>query len=252
MVDRIRLLSCLLAVTACGSTGAEAQQPRPNRPADAKPAEAKPVQREIKEIEGWKVHVDKQLLDGPNADLGSRALRVLEFKLYEITVLVSKDRLAKLKSVPIMLDYSDPRLKAMQYHPSAEWLKANGHDPGLAKAVHLPQAASLVSRLPINQQPMVILHELAHAYHDLVLGFDEPRIQQAWTRFKESGKYEETMHISGKPRSHYGLTNHKEFFAEMTEAYFGTNDFYPFVRSELRKELPDLYKLLEEIWGGAP
>jgi hypothetical protein len=39
-----------------------------------------------------------------------------------------------------------------------------------------------------------------------------------------------------------------EFFAEMTESFFGTNDFYPFVRGELKKELPELDALLEEIW----
>jgi hypothetical protein len=137
----------------------------------------------------------------------------------------------------------------MQYHPSAGWLKNNGHDPMLAKKVHIPRAKALTTRLPINQQPMVILHELAHAYHDQVLSFDEKRIKEAWARFKESGKYEKVMHISGKPRRHYALTNQMEFFAEMTEAYFGTNDFYPFVRSELRQELPEFYKLLEEIWG---
>src|SRR5262249_31041136 len=114
-----------------------------------------------------------------------------------------------------------------------------------------PLAKELTSRLPLNEQPMVLLHELAHAYHDQVLGFDEPRIQEAWKRFKDSGKYEQVLHISGKPRRHYGLTDHNEFFAEMTESFFGTNDFYPFVRGELKKELPDVDKLLEHIWLGS-
>jgi len=29
-----------------------------------------------------------------------------------------------------------------------------------------------------------------------------------------------------------------EFFAEMTEAYFGSNDFYPFVIGELKQAKP--------------
>jgi hypothetical protein len=29
-----------------------------------------------------------------------------------------------------------------------------------------------------------------------------------------------------------------EFFAEMTEAYFGSNDFYPFVTGELKQAKP--------------
>lgn len=206
------------------------------------------IKRETREVEGWQVRVDVQLLNGRHAELGHKALRVLAFKLYEIKVLLPADRVARLQKVPIVLDRAYPRLHGMQYHPSAEWLKQHGHDPRLAKAVHIPQAAELTSRLPINQQPMVILHELAHAYHDQVLGFDEPRIQAAWRRFKASGKYQKVLHISGQDMRHYGLTDPKEFFAEMTEAFFGTNDFYPFVRGELKKELPDVDKLLEEIW----
>ncbi|NNM31053.1 MAG: metallopeptidase, partial [Akkermansiaceae bacterium] len=42
---------------------------------------------------------------------------------------------------------------------------------------------------------------------------------------------------------------HKEYFAEGTEAWFYRNDFYPFVRAELKEHDPLLYKELREIWG---
>ena len=51
---------------------------------------------------------------------------------------------------------------------------------------------------------------------------------------------------------HYALTNHKEFFAEMTEAYFGVNDFFPFVRAELRRHDEATFLMLQEIWGKIP
>ncbi|HEX5270928.1 MAG TPA: sialate O-acetylesterase, partial [Gemmataceae bacterium] len=203
---------------------------------------------ETRVIEGWPVRIDLRLLDGPDAELGVRALRVLASKLSDIKALLPADRLAKLQKVTIVLDRAHPRLKSMQYHPSVAWLKEHGHDPALARCVHLPQAAELTGRFLVNQQPMAILHELAHAYHDQFLGFDEPRIKAAWTRFKESGKYEKVLHVSGREIKHYALTNQMEFFAEMTESFFGTNDFYPFVRGELKKELPDVDRLLEEIW----
>ena len=40
-----------------------------------------------------------------------------------------------------------------------------------------------------------------------------------------------------------------EYFAESTEAYLGVNDFYPFVRAELKQHDPDMYELMTEIWG---
>jgi len=46
----------------------------------------------------------------------------------------------------------------------------------------------------------------------------------------------------------YGLTDPKEFFAEMTEAFFGSNDFQPFNRAELRTTEPAICDLLESVW----
>ncbi len=60
------------------------------------------------------------------------------------------------------------------------------------------------------------------------------------------------LHIRGADCRHYALTDPKEFFAEMTEAYFGTNDFFPFVRAELQRSDPETFALLEEIWGELP
>ena len=43
-----------------------------------------------------------------------------------------------------------------------------------------------------------------------------------------------------------------EFFAEMTESYFGQNDFYPFNRAELRRDEPEVYALMRKLWGPLP
>ena len=39
------------------------------------------------------------------------------------------------------------------------------------------------------------------------------------------------------------------YFAELSEAYFGTNDFYPFVRAELKEHDPRGYALMEKAWS---
>jgi hypothetical protein len=43
-----------------------------------------------------------------------------------------------------------------------------------------------------------------------------------------------------------------EFFAEMTESYFGSNDFYPFVAGDLKQVEPEIFALMAEIWGHLP
>jgi hypothetical protein len=100
--------------------------------------------------------------------------------------------------------------------------------------------------------PWVVLHELAHAYHDQVLGFEEPRVKKIWEKFRDSGKYNSVLNSPGNRREHYGLKNQMEFFAEMTESYFGSNDFYPFVTGELKDTEPEIFALMEEIWGPLP
>ncbi len=230
-----------------------APQPKdkPAQPKD-KPEPPKPTSRTVKKVEGWTVRVDDRLLKAPDDALGTRALRFLEGKLSDIKVVVPADKLKKLQAVTIVLDLTHGNLVPMQYHPSADWLKANGYSPDLVKCVHLPRAADVATKRNVNEQPWVILHELAHAYHDQVLGFDEPRVEEAYEKYKKSGRGEKTLLHNGTRVRHYALTNHKEFFAEMTESYFGSNDFFPFNRAELKESEPEIYELMAHVWDAPP
>jgi hypothetical protein len=211
-----------------------------------------PTSHTLRQIEGWTVRVDDRLLDGDGKALGERALKLLAARLVCISLVVSEKPLAKLREVPIQLDMSHGALRDMQYHPSAEWLKDNGYSEELAKCVHIPVAEELLSRFENHREPWVVLHELAHAYHDRVLGFDDPRIIAAYNKYRDSGRGKSVLTINGGKQDHYALTDEKEFFAEMTECYFGTNDFYPFVAGELKQSEPEIFSLLHDIWGPLP
>jgi hypothetical protein len=200
-------------------------------------------------LEGWTVHVDDRLLVGPDKELGTHTLRILANRLYDIQHVLPADKVERLRKVPIWLDLTHGKLRPAQYHPSAGWLKNNGYAVVMAKSVHIPVAADFSGVKHQRVQPWSVLHELAHAYHDQALNFDNAEIKAAWERFRDGGKYKSTLHINGKNVSHYALTNEKEFFAEMTEAYFGQNDFFPFNRAELQREEPEIYALLRRIWG---
>ncbi len=203
----------------------------------------------IKDIEGWTVHVDPKLLDGEHAKEGAHALKMLANHLQRIAILMPEDRLAAVQKLEIWIEHDHPGINSMPYHPSVGWLTARGYDARLAKKVHVSRAAQLLSRHQMVKHPAVILHELAHAYHDQVLGFDDPRIKAAYDKAMKAGLYDEVLLYTGQKVRHYAATNHKEYFAEGTEAYFYRNDFYPFVRAELKEHDPVLHDLLEEIWG---
>src|SRR5689334_19969299 len=139
----------------------------------------------VRDIEGWTVRIDDRLLHGEGAALGERALKLLDARLVAIAVVVPEKPLAKLRMVTIQLDLDVPGLTAMQYHPDAGWLKAHGYAEDLAKCVHIPNALEFLSPFENHRMPWVVLHELAHAYHDQVLGFDEPRLTAAWQKFRD-------------------------------------------------------------------
>ncbi len=208
-----------------------------------------PASRSVQVIEGWTVRVDDRLLRQADELPGKQVLKSLENRLANIKAVTSVETLAKLQGITIVLDISHGKLTSMQYHPSAAWLKDNGYAVDLARCVHIPVASALVEPRQINVQPWVVLHELSHAYHDQLLGFDDPRILRAYHQFKQSGRGEPALLVTGQRGRHYGLTDHKEFFAEMTEAYFGTNDFFPFNRGELLTSEPAIHQLMAEIWG---
>lgn len=203
----------------------------------------------VKDIEGWKVSIDPKLLEGEHAKDGELALKMLANHLQRIIILMPEQQLAGMRKIGIWIEHKHPELGSMQYHPSAEWLAGKGYHPDLAKKVHIPVASSLYAKSQMLKHPAVILHELAHGYHDQVLGFEHKGILDAFQAAKEKGHYEKVMLFDGREVKHYALTNHKEYFAEATEAYLYRNDFYPFVSGELKVHDPKAFELMGQIWN---
>ena len=125
-------------------------------------------------------------------------------------------------------------------------------NPEKAKCVELANAENFLEWT--KAQPWMVLHELAHAYHDQFLekGFDNPEILAAFGHSQGEKNYESVLRINGRNDRAYALTNQMEYFAETSEAFFGTNDFYPYVRSELKKHDPRMFELLGKLWGERP
>jgi hypothetical protein len=64
---------------------------------------------------------------------------------------------------------------------------------------------------------------------------------------RKTGLYSNNQNYA-KPALQSGMNDQQEYFAEATESYFGTNDFYPFVRAELKQHDPAVYQLIERVW----
>ncbi len=105
--------------------------------------------------------------------------------------------------------------------------------------------------------PGYLLHEMAHAIHDRLLGYDESSVQAAYQRALDGKIYDAVptrifdkqgqSRIERRPA--YARTNEREYFAELSVAYLGQrNYYYPQTRDDLFDHDPVGYVLMDSFW----
>ncbi|HLX61440.1 MAG TPA: hypothetical protein VKX17_09180 [Planctomycetota bacterium] len=219
---------------------------------ESKGDEKAPEGYQLKSMQGWRVLIKEELLkQDPNGT--AKALELTEAQLKEIVRTVPEAAVAELRKITLWFspEYEGIPPRA-EYHPDRSWLRANRRNPDMAKGVEITNVR--IFEAECQRMPCFILHELAHGYHDRVLGFEQPEIIAAYKHARENKLYEKVARFNGPKRPNtteraYAMTNHKEYFAEQTEAFFGRNDFFPFTRDELEKHDPEMFKLLERLWN---
>uniref|UniRef100_A0A7C4LLV0 Metallopeptidase n=1 Tax=Schlesneria paludicola TaxID=360056 RepID=A0A7C4LLV0_9PLAN len=198
------------------------------------------------ELLGHTIYLHPELEQHP-AELAA-ALDELARQLRNIQQVVPAGPLAELRKTPFWVEWERRPRGACEVHVSAEWLRANGYNPDKLLAVEINNVRNFVS-WSRREQPWMVLHELAHAYHHRVLGARHPGLLNTFQQAKQAKLYESVKYIRGETRRAYALTNADEYFAELTEAYFGKNDFFPFTAEELADYDAAGFSLLEQIWG---
>jgi hypothetical protein len=175
------------------------------------------------------------------------ALSLLQEELAEVVRLVPKKALATLRTIPFFVEYNNPDFPCACYHVSRDWLRDNGYNVAKVRSVEIANPKNFVAWVKLNQ-PLMVLHELAHGYHDIKFGYSDRYIAAVYKQGVLLGHYESVAHNRGGTRRHYALNNPMEFFAEATEAYFGENDFYPFNRDQLRTHHLQALEMIERCW----
>lgn len=199
-------------------------------------------------LSGWTVHVSDALEKKP---LG-KALVLLQGQLDEIVRVVPAKAVVELRKVPLWISPEYPNTPPRaEYHPNVNWLREHGRNPEMAKGIEFTNVR--IFEAECKRMPNFALHELAHAYHDLVLGYENADVKAAFQKATVAGTYEKVERRDAKGLKSlaraYAMTNEKEYFAECTEAYFSRNDFYPFTREELTAHDPQICRVLEKVWG---
>jgi len=198
-------------------------------------------------VDGFNLVVETSLIE-KRKETWAAVKTELHRQFLGIKRVIPMPALQKLQKVSIYVHDKSPHTQCMAYHPGAQWLREHKMNPDMASHVEIGNADNFLSWT--HQQPWMVLHEFAHAYHDRFLpeGFGNPELKDVHQRALDSKKYDAVLHWNGSTSGHYAKNNPMEFFAEATEAYFGQNDFFPFVRGELQTHDPETFALIAKLW----
>jgi len=206
---------------------------------------------EDQQIHGWKVRYE-------TTDWGTLRLKLSEtlyMKLQEIENTLPALSLSKVrKEVCIHVDLvTTDSTDVAVYHSteSVGWLISHREPPEKASSINILDAQRFIDMVESPSSYLAaLLHEVAHAFHDRFLdgGFNNLRVQEAFDAANAHNKYRNVKNVSGKIQNSNAITNHKEYFANNTTAYFMRNDDFPFTNEELLSYDPGAFTLLQECW----
>ena len=200
-------------------------------------------------LEGWTVRVSARLAD--DADLAARTLALLRVKLFDANRALPPAALERLRrDVVVWVERDGERFPGMCYHPSRDWLRDNGFNPDKAGGIEVGNATNFLAWS--REQPAMVIHELAHAWFDRLPRAQRRVVHEAYEAARSSGAYDRVLRASGRTERAYALNDVQEYFAELSEAHLGTNDFFPFVRAELARHDPRGHKAVRDAWAATP
>lgn len=227
-----------------------AAQPAADPPAHRLPEQASDY--ESRTLVGFPLQINKALVEQDPALLET-VLVMLESDLRMMQAVLPEPAFQRLQSTTIWIELQgavvDPGMsgRGMCYHASREWVTAAGLLPDKAGGVEICRAQDFIDWR--RNQPFMTLHEFAHAWHHII-GVDNPDIRAAYQHARDAGLYDHVMHnMQTQPVKAYAMNNPTEYFSELTEAYFGLNDFEPFTRSQLQSHDPQGLGVIEKWWN---
>ena len=196
-------------------------------------------------VQGWPVCVNEELIT-QNPILYQQVINALDEDLIYIQTILPQSSSEWLKRVNIWIELSTDRFPGAVYHPNPVWLIQNGYPAEWALGIQIANAQNYMTW--VQEQPAIILHELTHAWHHQNLTPDYLPLINAYQDAMDEGLYDSVEYVHGQYLEAYATSNVQEYFAELTEAWFWTNDYYPFIRSELLMHDPVGASLIEAAW----
>jgi hypothetical protein len=207
-------------------------------------------------VQGHSVWISDEF-SSKDPGLLKRVLATLKKDFQQIDNLMPAAAKAAISSTAIWLELETGPLGEVSgngavYHPSSAWLKKHGQEPAMVRGIQVCSARNYL-KWRNGKVGMTVLHELAHAYyHDIKK--ERSQVKVAYKRAAKKGIYNKVGYMQSEKKSGqlfkaYAMTNPHEYFAELSEAYFGCNDYFPYNRQQLKEHDPEGYEIVHKIWN---
>ena len=196
------------------------------------------------QLEGWTVYIEQKLVND-NDKRVFPALKILSNKLSETKKLLPSQHLPSLIQVPIWISENTGGLAEFYFFDGRVY--RNERNPKKIGGIEIQNIDLFLSNIDVI--PMLLIHELAHAYHKLNYKKLDKKIMDAFRNARWEKLYKDVRLGRSLHRENlYASTSPFEYFAELSEAYFGYSNMFPHTREELKKHDPVGYKMVEEAW----
>ena len=197
-------------------------------------------------IEGWTVMVSADVQN--DSSLYQPIIDQLNEDLRRVKGVVPNSLLSKLQKTVIWSEKSMPiqKLNSLFFNGSRKLTKKYALVPDSYGGIILGKTEAYLA--VAGFKPWGMLHELTHAYHQFHIKHDYEPIKLAFDNTKANDLHNPAsdQRING---SGYPTRNKKEYFSELTVAYFGRKLFYPHDRTELAEYDPVGYCAVVNAWG---
>lgn len=195
-------------------------------------------------LEGRTVYIEKSLVEN-NDPRVFPVLHLLSEKLREVKSLLPERHYKTLAHVPIWISKNSG--KHAEFYFFEQRIYRGERNPDMLDGIEFQNIDNLLEHF--EQSPLLVIHELAHAFHKMNYKTIDKTIMHAYKNARWEKLYKELKLGRDLTRTDmYASANAFEYFAELTEAYFGYNDYFPHTRRELEKHDPMGFEMVESIW----
>lgn len=173
--------------------------------------------------------------------------REISSQLRHIVKSMPRDKVAFLRKIPIWVEWESKPNSGCVYHPGRKAVRNLGMNPAKARCVEVCMAKNFV-RYSQTSQPCMLMHVMANAYLFQVLTVENATVKAAYKQAMDNGKYSSVAHVSDGYKKAYATRSPAHYFAELTESYYGRNDYFPFTKRELKQHDAEGYAMIRKMW----